>query len=144
MSLVAVCASRIAGELIPMGLQSQLFSGDPKLEAAATSNPAHITPGAVGDHVAKIQRALIAVDRAVIDPSDLMNKRYGTSTANAVLSYKKKRNIINRSYQTQADNIVGIMTITALDKEMLQQEQVTVTVVTTECQVARCPPAFPI
>jgi hypothetical protein len=42
--------------------------------------------------------------------------QYGTQTANAVLAYKRKRNIINYSYQTQADNIVGKMTITSLDK----------------------------
>ena len=34
-----------------------------------------------------------------------------------------KRNIINRSYQTSADNIVGRMTIAALDKEMAQQTE---------------------
>jgi peptidoglycan hydrolase-like protein with peptidoglycan-binding domain len=106
-----------------MSLTSRLFVGDPKLEAAATSNPDHIQPGAVGEHVAKIQQALMALDGAVIDSGEVVAKRYGPSTASAVLSFKKKRNIINRSYQTQADNIVGIMTIAALDKEMLQREQ---------------------
>lgn len=115
-----------------MSLQSHLFHGNPKLEAAAVSHPAHIVPGAVGEHVAKIQQALIVLDGAGIDPGELAPKRYGPSTANAVLSYKKKRNIINRSYQTQADNIVGIMTIAGLDKEMLQREQ-TITVETIRC-----------
>jgi len=50
------------------------------------------------------------------------SSRYDPSTANAVLLYKKERNIINRSYQTQADNIVGKMTIAALDREMLAKE----------------------
>jgi hypothetical protein len=120
-----------------MSLQSRLFAGDRKLEAASVSNPAHILPGAVGEHVAKIQRALIALDGAVIDPADLAAQRYGPSTANAVLSYKKKRDIINRSYETQADNIVGIMTIAALDKEMLQKEQTPTTVRTIKCLVVR-------
>jgi hypothetical protein len=115
-----------------MSLQSQLFRGDSKLDEAAVSHPAHIVPGAVGEHVAKIQQALGVLDSVVIDSGELAAKRYGPSTANAVLSYKKKRNIINRSYQTQADNIVGIMTITALDKEMLQREQ-TITVETIRC-----------
>lgn len=101
-----------------MALQSQLFRGDPKLEAAAVSNSAHIVPGAVGEHVAKIQQALMRLDRAAIDSGELAAKSYGQSTANAVLSYKIKRNIINRSYQTKADNIVGIMTMAALDREM--------------------------
>jgi hypothetical protein len=105
-----------------MSLQSQLFSGDPKLEAAANSNPDHITPGAVGEHVSKIQRALIAVNDADINTDELQAERYGPSTADAVLSYKQKRSIINFSYETQADNIVGVMTIAALDKEMLKKE----------------------
>ncbi len=40
-----------------------------------------------------------------------------------MLAYKRKRNIINFSYQTQADNIVGKMTIAALDKEIFEKEQ---------------------
>ena len=38
-----------------MALQSSLFRGDPKLEAAAVSDQAHITLGATGPHVKKIQ-----------------------------------------------------------------------------------------
>jgi peptidoglycan hydrolase-like protein with peptidoglycan-binding domain len=101
-----------------MALQSQLFRGDPKLEAAAVSDPAHIVPGAMGEHVRKIQQALIQLEGAAIDPDGV----YGPATAAAVLAYKQKRNIVNRSYQTQADNIVGKMTIAALDKEMLKKE----------------------
>jgi hypothetical protein len=101
-----------------MALQSQLFRGDPKLEAAAVSDPAHILPGATGEHVRKIQLALIQLDGAAIDPDG----KYGTATAAAVLAYKQKRNIINRTYQTQADNIVGKMTMTALDAEMAKNE----------------------
>jgi hypothetical protein len=47
-----------------MALQSSLLRGDPKLEAAAVSDPAHITPGATGPHVKKIQQALNKLDRA--------------------------------------------------------------------------------
>ena len=101
-----------------MALQCKLFRGDPKLEAAAVSDPAHIGPGARGAHVGKIQRALIELDGAKISPDEV----YGPSTAAAVLAYKRKRNIINFAYQTQADNIVGKMTITSLDQEMLAKE----------------------
>jgi hypothetical protein len=48
----------------------------------------------------------------------VQSQTYGSSTANGVLNYKRKRGIINRTYQTQADNIVGKMTIAALDAEM--------------------------
>ena len=106
-----------------MALSSSLFRGDSRLEAASVNHPAHIVPGAQGDHVAKLQYALRMLDDAVIDALELSSKRYGPSTANAVLAYKQKRDIINPSYQKQADNIVGIMTIAALDREMLQFEQ---------------------
>jgi hypothetical protein len=105
-----------------MVLQSQLFRGDAKLQAAAVFDPAHIMPGSVGPHVAKIQQALGLLDGAVIDAGELHSMSYGPSTANAVLAYKRKRNIINYSYQTTADNIVGKMTMLAMDKEMLARE----------------------
>ena len=101
-----------------MALQSQLLRGDPKLEAAAVSDPAHITTGAKGDHVRKIQIAL-----TVLDGADLAHDgAYGPKTAAAVLAYKQKRNIVNRSYQTKADNIVGKMTMASLDEEMKKKE----------------------
>jgi peptidoglycan hydrolase-like protein with peptidoglycan-binding domain len=118
-----------------MALQSQLFRGDPQLEAAAVSDAAHITQGAAGDHVRKIQLALIRLDGAAIDADGI----YGPVTAAAVLAYKQKRNIINRSYQTQADNIVGIMTMAALDQEMLQKEQAPITVGTIRCRWGQAP-----
>lgn len=101
-----------------MALQSQLFQGDPQLEAAAVSDSAHILPGAVGEHVRKIQLALIQLDNATIDADG----KSGAHTSAAVLVYKTKRNIINRTYQTQADNIVGKLTMAALDREMLDAE----------------------
>ncbi len=101
-----------------MALKSKLFRGNTQLEAAATSDPAHIIPGARGDHVKKIQQALIALDGAKIDSDG----SYGPATSSAVLAFKKRRQIINRSYQQQADNIVGKMTMAALDAEMLKAE----------------------
>lgn len=102
-----------------MGLQSQHFKGDLALEACLVQDSAHVTEGAIGIHVSRIQSALAFLDKIKIDAAELQQKRYGPSTAAAVLAYKQKRNIINRSYQTQADNIVGKMTIATLDKEML-------------------------
>jgi hypothetical protein len=103
-----------------MPLSSQLFRGDPALEAAADDDAAHIVQGARGPHVVKIQTALNTLDDAGLDADGA----YGPATANAVLRYKTKRNIVNRSYQTSADNIVGKMTIAALDREMLQRESI--------------------
>ena len=103
-----------------MGLQSKLFRGDAKLEAAAISDPAHITLGARGPHVGKIQQALIELDDATLTVDSI----YGPATAAAVKAYKRARNIIDRRRQTQADDIVGIMTMNALDSEMLAAENV--------------------
>jgi len=123
-----------------MALQSQLFRGDPKLEAAAVSDPAHILPGARGPHVGKIQRALNALDDAGLDEDGA----YGPATAAAVLAYKRERDIVNRSYQTQADNIVGKMTIAAMDKEMLQWEQERTLVKTTiYCKLGKARSGLP-
>ena len=102
-----------------MPLQSELFRGDPKLENAAVLDSAHIVPGAFGPHVEKIQVALILLDSASIAESELADDHYGETTAAAVLAYKRKRNIINRNYQSTADNIVGKMTMASLDSEML-------------------------
>jgi len=105
-----------------MTLKSKLFHGDRTLAAAAISDSAHIRRGAHGTHVEKIQRALIILGDATISDDDLRRNSYGSSTADAVLAYKQERSIINRSYQTSADNIVGKMTMARLDDEMVNWE----------------------
>lgn len=117
-----------------MALQSKLFRGDQQLEGCLVRDSAHVTPGAIGAHVAKIQAAVALLDGARIDAGDIQAKRYGGSTAAAVLAYKKARGIINRTYQTQADNIVGKMTIASLDAELVQQEQAPREVATIRCR----------
>jgi len=102
-----------------MTLVSKLFAGDAKLEECATNDSAHITTGSAGNHVALIQTALILLEGANI----VADGRYGPAMASAVLAYKTKRAIINFSYQTQADNIVGKMTIARLDAEMVEFER---------------------
>jgi hypothetical protein len=105
-----------------MALSSKLFKGNPALEACAVHDAAHVTRGATGDHVARIQLALLALDGLPIDRTELVSQHYGRSTAAVVLAYKKRRQIINRSYQSTADDIVGKMTIASLDKEMRLKE----------------------
>jgi peptidoglycan hydrolase-like protein with peptidoglycan-binding domain len=106
-----------------MPLISRIFRNDRKLEACLISDPAHLTQGATGEHVGKLQTALTILDGAKIEGKEIAAAVYGPSTAAAVLAYKKKRRIINLTYQTQADNIVGKMTIAALDREMVQFER---------------------
>jgi peptidoglycan hydrolase-like protein with peptidoglycan-binding domain len=109
-------------EIGVMALQSSLFSADRALQECLVNDRAHVTTGAIGEHVTNIQSALVALEDAAIDVGELRQGRYGPSTAAAVLAFKKRRQIINRSYQSQADNIVGKMTIAALDREMLALE----------------------
>ncbi len=105
-----------------MPLFSQTFKGDAKLEACLVNDAAHLTLGTTGAHVAKVQAALILLEAVDISIAERGAQLYGASTAAAVLAYKVRRRIINRTYQSQADNIVGKMTMAALDREMLQME----------------------
>ena len=88
-------------------LQSGLFAGDATLQQAADSDSGHVVPGAIGDHVAKVQTALLFLTTSSIENKEFLEGRYGATTADAVLAYKKEREIINFSYQKTADNIVG-------------------------------------
>jgi hypothetical protein len=105
-----------------MSLLSRFFRGDTRLEACLVHDRSHITQGANGDHVRKIQTALFILDALKIDDSELSSNRYGPATAAAVLAYKTRRGIINHRYQTKPDNIVGKMTIAALDREIFKYE----------------------
>jgi hypothetical protein len=111
-----------------MPLRSRLFAGDAKLEDCAVRDPAHLTAGTQGAHVGKVQYALNVIDNLEIERQELMKQVYGPSTADAVLSFKRRRAIINRAYQTTADNIVGRMTIAALDAAMLQKQNLSLAV----------------
>src|SRR6185295_7935816 len=101
-------------------LKSQAFADDPKLEACAVSDPAHIMPGTVGPHVGKIQAALTSVGQQTIDAAELGQSRYGSSTSAAVRQFKQARKILN--YAGQIDEIVGKKTIAALDQELKAKE----------------------
>jgi hypothetical protein len=99
-------------------LHSRLFVGDAALEAAAASDAAHIAQGSSGPHVRKIQTGLNLVDGAKLNADG----SYGRLTAAAVLNYKRARAIINTARQTEADDIVGRMTVAALDAELVDAE----------------------
>jgi peptidoglycan hydrolase-like protein with peptidoglycan-binding domain len=118
-----------------MALTSRAFAGDPRLEACLVDDSAHLTIGAQGEHVAKVQSAVIYLDGLDIDGAELRAGRYGPSTAAAVLKFKTARGIINRAYQQSADDIVGKMTIKALDDELVAAENASLRVV----PVQMCP-----
>ena len=101
-----------------MPLQSDLLKGDSLLEDCLVRDSAHVTPGASGDHVSKIQSALSILDHISINSSELSSKTYGPAIVAAVLAFKRKRSIINFTYEKQVDNIVGKMTIKRMDDEL--------------------------
>lgn len=103
-----------------MPLQSHLLACNERLQKCLFSDPAHVVPGDRGEHVWRIQVALIAIDGATIAKPEFDARTYGPTTTAAVLAYKTARSIINTSYQSKADNIVGKMTIASLDAEMLK------------------------
>ncbi|WP_342359483.1 hypothetical protein [Terrarubrum flagellatum] len=105
-----------------MSLRSNLFTGDKALEAASANHKAHIMRGAIGTHVRRIQVALSVLDNAVIAENEMASFMFGPTTAAAVLAYKRARDIVNHSYQSQADDIVGIMTVAVMDKELFENE----------------------
>jgi hypothetical protein len=107
-----------------MPLMSRLFKGNPELEACLISDPAHLVPGTRGEHVGKVQRALVTLGAGAISANEIASMTYGPTTAQAVLAFKgPPRNIINPAYQRTPDNIVGKMTIASLDREYLEFEK---------------------
>ena len=68
-----------------MPLTSILFKNCKKLQACAIRNSDHVTQGARGEHVARIQKALNLLDDAGLDLDGI----YGPLTASAVLAYKR-------------------------------------------------------
>jgi hypothetical protein len=105
-----------------MGLQSKHFKGNRALEDCLARDASHVTPGAAGEHVAKIQAALFTLDNASITAGEIALSTYGASTARAVKAYRTKRGIV-RFGQTTPGDIVGKMTIARLDQEMLAKEK---------------------
>ena len=105
-----------------MPLRSRTLGGNAALQACLVNDQAHVTPGAAGAHVGLIQKCLLVLEPSPIAGDELRRRTYGKTTTAAVLAYKKARNIINRSYQTQADNIVGKMTIARLDEDISKVE----------------------
>ena len=101
------------------GLASDLFRGDTRLEQCLVKDSAHVVRGDRGPHVAKIQYAVMVLEQGTISARELQQQLYGPDTASLVLAYKTRRKIINFSYQSRPDYIVGKMTIRSLDTEML-------------------------
>jgi hypothetical protein len=106
-----------------MSLRSTWFRANARLQRCLEEDPAHVKQGDAGEHVRLVQSALVTVGHNAIAEGEQARQHYGVSTANAVLDYKTQRRIVNRSYQSVADNIVGKLTIRSLDDDMLLVEK---------------------
>lgn len=105
-----------------MPLTSKLFRDNQELQNCLVSDAHHVLPGAQGEHVGKIQQALITLGAGVINPDEISDMNYGTTTARTVLTFKgPPRNILGPG-QTTPDNILGKRTIAALDQELVAFE----------------------
>jgi hypothetical protein len=105
-----------------MPLRSNVFKDDVQLRAVLENPNAHLivkAPAIRGNHVGKVHQALALLQPSPpVSETERIAQEYGRSTADAVLAYKKKRNIINRAYQSVPDDIVGTMTLQAMDDEL--------------------------
>ena len=107
-----------------MALFSALFRHVKELETCQTNDAGHLTPGSRGFHVRLVQTALCRLGFKLITGQEYIDGVYGPTTAAEVLRYKTSRSIINHAYQSKPDNIVGKMTITRLDGEMVILEHI--------------------
>jgi hypothetical protein len=102
-----------------------------RLQAAADNHYSHIKPKTSGLHVCAIHNALNVLQPfiqyiPVPTPSDNTEYKlgyFGGYTEAKVVEYKTKCTLINRDYQNKVDNIVGIMTMRALDFHMNELER---------------------
>jgi hypothetical protein len=105
-------------------LTSILFRDDEDLQDCLVSDPDHVTPGDQGEHVGRIQNALMTLGAGAIAADEIEQMHYGPTTAQAVLNFKgPPRNILNTALgQVTPDNIVGKRTIAVLDAELVAFE----------------------
>jgi len=120
----------MAGPQIKSRLESaQLTTRQPqavrqRLAACLASDPQHITPGQRGEHVKAIQNALTAIRKLrpklmLPDNSDPPGT-FGPSTVRVVHQYKSANGIARPGQPL--DDIVGRMTITAIDNDLAGDE----------------------
>ena len=107
-----------------MPLVSKLFRDDQELQACLVSDPHHVVPGSQGEHVGRIQKALVTLGAGTIAEDEVDAVFYGETTARTVLTFKgPPRNILNTALgQVTPDDIVGKRTIAALDQELVAYE----------------------
>lgn len=116
-----------------MTLKSALFTQDIsvdarlRLESCLVHDNDHIVPESSGEHVQKIQLALMRLSNIIIPAHELNFKGkkqigfYGPITASAVFRYKSNHipKILNLAlHQVSPDNIVGKRTLEFLDSEL--------------------------
>lgn len=115
-------------------LRSALFRDQERLQKAAVNHAYHVMKGDQGSYVARIQCFLLycgifeEVDSIFVEENsgfkegfqeEFNNDYFGEWTEVMTLLYKVERDIVDRSRQTLADAIVGVMTIRRMDTEQI-------------------------
>ena len=107
------------GRLTSAWFTRQWGGSEVPIQACADRHEAHILPKSQGHYIWLIKLPLMIVLKrlpgaiATPDPDD--GRFFGKAMEYNVLQYKRIMKLVNHDYQNQADNIVGIMTIRALD-----------------------------
>jgi hypothetical protein len=117
-----------------MPLTSELFKNNKQLQKCLISDPDHIVANEPpirrgvndkGEHVALIHKALRQVMPNVSFGLEEATETYGPKTAEVVRQFKAMQDppILNKSLQQKVpDNIVGKLTIAALDREVQKKK----------------------
>lgn len=119
-------------------LRSAGFRDNDRLQQAAVSHAYHVQKGDQGPHVGRIQAFLllsgifqktddflVPEDRAGYEDGfqkEFLDDYFGEWTEVTVWMYKDDRQIIDRSRQSFADAIVGVMTIRRMDAEQVKMD----------------------
>lgn len=100
-------------------LESDLLSANKRLQECLVKDSSHVRLNDSGEHVLLLQKALNKIGEL---PSELPeNGTFDATMAGAVARYKKNRGILN--YAGQIDDIVGKLTITAIDNELVARNR---------------------
>lgn len=105
-------------------LTSLLLGTDNRLQSCLLDDNAHVTVGQRGVHVSRIHLALMMLGWRDYTPQEIKDQLYGPATAKEILRIKTEHGIVARNRQNHADNIVGKMTISFLDRNITSLERI--------------------
>lgn len=106
-------------------LEHPLLKEIPRLQGCLLNDRDQVQFGDSGDFVFAIQMALMTIDHAEIEPTELQAQSFRGSTRAGVLAYKRARKIVTVDEERRIDATVGKMTIERLDDDLLGRKHPT-------------------